>query len=173
MGGSATVLLLRTIHILAGVCWVGAVVFLACFLIPAIRAAGPGGGAVMSQLGQVRRMPLYMMLTAILAVLSGIGLYWRDSGGFQSAWRTTPTAMTFGAGAVLAILALIIGAAVNSPAGKRMGMLAAEMQRAGGPPAAEQIAEMQRLQARLAGATNLVAVLLILATIAMAVARYV
>jgi uncharacterized membrane protein len=168
---SAVVLLLRAIHILSGVCWVGAVVFIARFLLPSVRAAGPAGGAVMSQLG--RRLPIFLSLTAIFAVLSGLGLYWRDSGGFTSAWLSTPSAMTFGTGGALAIVGLIVGASVNSPAGKRMGELAGQMQRAGGPPSADQLAEMQKLQGRLTSATTVVATLLLLATLAMAVARYV
>ena len=42
----------------------------------------------------------------------------------------------------------------------------------GGPPSAEQAAEMQRLQGRLAGAMKVAAVLVVAAAALMAVARY-
>jgi hypothetical protein len=44
---------------------------------------------------------------------------------------------------------------------------------AAGPPPQELIAEMQRLQARLARSNNIAAVTLIVATLCMAIARYV
>ncbi len=75
-------------------------------------------------------------------------------------------------GGALAILAAAIGMAVNAPAGKRLGALAAEIKARGGPTPAD-VAELQALQARLARATNLTAGLLILATAAMAVARHI
>jgi hypothetical protein len=63
--------------------------------------------------------------------------------------------------------------AINSPTAKRLAALAGAIRAAGGPPTAEQAATMQRLQARLRAAMNAAAVLLLLATAAMAVARYV
>jgi hypothetical protein len=62
---------------------------------------------------------------------------------------------------------------VISPAGKRMTALGAGMQQAGGPPAPEQIAEMQALHARMAWSSRTASVLLIITTMLMAVARYV
>jgi hypothetical protein len=61
---------------------------------------------------------------------------------------------------------------VAAPVGKRLGVLAAAVQAEGGPTA-DEAAEMQRLQPRLASASTWVAILLLLATAAMAVARYV
>ena len=81
--------------------------------------------------------------------------------------------MTFGIGAVLALVAMCIGIFVASPAGMRASALGATIAAAGKPPTAEQVVEMQRLQARLGVASTLGAALLALTTIAMAVARYV
>lgn len=168
-----SVLALRLIHIVCGVIWVGGVLFIAWFLIPTIRGVGPSGGAIMSHMVQVRRLPLVMMAVAILTVLSGLALYWRDSAGFHGAWMQTGTGIVFSLGALLGLPSVAVGMAVNSPVSRRLGVLAAAAQAKGGPPSAEEAAEMQRLQTRLASASNLVAVLLVLATAAMAVARYV
>jgi uncharacterized membrane protein len=168
-----SVLALRLIHIVCGVIWVGGVLFIAWFLIPTIRGVGPAGGPVMSHIVQVRRLPLVMMVVAILTVLSGLALYWRDSAGFHGAWMQTGTGIVFSFGALLGLASVAVGMAVSSPVGRRLGLLAAAAQAKGGPPSAEEAAEMQRLQARLAAASNLVAALLVLATAAMAVARYV
>jgi hypothetical protein len=124
----------------------------------------------MAQLSQVRRMPLYLMGATILTILSGIGLYWRDSAG--GAWTRSGPGFVFGLGGVLGIVGAGIGMAVNSPR-ESGGALGAAAQARGGPPSPDELAEMQRLQARLAGSSRWVAVLLLLATAAMAVARYV
>ena len=173
MTDGPVLLLLRVVHVLCGVLWVGAAVFLAFYIIPSVREAGPGAAPFMQKLG-ARRPPTYMLTLAALTVLSGFGLYWRDSSGFQShEWLRSGSAMVFGVGGVLGLFVLILGAAVISPAGRRMGDLAAQMQGAGGPPTPELIAEMQALQARLARSNTIAAVMLIVTTLCMAVARYV
>src|SRR3954466_12244525 len=119
-----TVHLLRGVHILSGVFWVGAVLFIAGFLSPSIRAAGPAGAGVMQQLIGVRRLPLWLMSGTILTILSGIGLYWFDSAGFRSDWLGSGPGRVFGLGGVLAIVAAALGMAVNSPTARRLGELA-------------------------------------------------
>ena len=166
-------ILFRIIHVLAGVFWVGTAVFTAAFLVPTVRAIGPAGGPVMQQLAQVRKLPLYLMAAMILTLLSGIGLYSRASGGFSSAWMQSGPGITFGIGGALGLVAGLIGMFIVSPTAKRTGALAAAMQGAGKPPSPEQQAEMQRLQARAGTYSALGAGLLVLATTAMAVARYV
>jgi uncharacterized membrane protein len=170
----SALLVLRLLHIVLGVFWVGSVTMLTLFLLPSLGAAGPAGGAVMQQLTQVRRLPVWMMAAAILTVLSGLGLYWHDSAGFSSStWLASGSGRTFGLGGVLAIVAVVIGMAVNNPAGKKLGAMMAQVQAAGRPPSPEEAATIQRLQARLAKAAVTVTVLLLLATAAMALARYV
>jgi uncharacterized membrane protein len=170
---SGTLLLLRLLHIVTGVVWVGAVTLLTLLILPSLRAAGPAGGAVMQQLTQVRRMPLWLMAGSVLTLVSGIGLYWHDSGGFQSsAWLGSGSGRMFGLGGVLAIAGAAIGMIVNGPAAKRLGELMGQIQSAGRPPSADQSAELQRLQGRLSSVGMLVMILLLLATAAMAVARY-
>lgn len=166
-----TLHLLRLLHIVIGVFWVGAVTFIAFFLIPSLRAVGPAGGAVMEQL-TARRMPLWLMGAGILTVLSGFGLYWHDSAGFSSTWLASGPGRTFGFGAVMALIAVVVGMAVNSPVASRLGGLGTRIKAAGRPPSPDELAEMQRLQQRLARASVLAALLLLLAAAAMAVARY-
>jgi hypothetical protein len=54
-----------------------------------------------------------------------------------------------------------------------MGAISQGVAQRGGPPTPEEAAELQRLQRRMGVAGKVVAVLLLLATTAMAVARYV
>ncbi|HEV2642235.1 MAG TPA: hypothetical protein VGT98_05995 [Candidatus Elarobacter sp.] len=108
----------------------------------------------------------------MLTILSGLTLYWRVSDGFQStAWLASGTAKVLGAGGLLAIVASVAGMVVSSPTAKRMAGLSAAVRAAGGPPSAEQLAEIQRLQNRLFTVSRIAAALLVLATAAMAIAR--
>jgi hypothetical protein len=171
---SGLLLLLRLIHIVIGVFWVGAVAFLAFFLIPTLESIGPAGGPVMQQLTQVRRMPAWLTAAGVLTILAGLLLYWHDSAGFGSAeWMGSGPGITFGLGAVLAIAGTGFGTAVNAPAARELGAIMARAQAAGGPPSPAELAAVQRLQMRLAWGARVSAVLLLLAAAAMSVARYI
>jgi hypothetical protein len=127
----------------------------------------------MEHLVQVRRLPVRLMISMALVILSGIALYWKDSDGFQSAWMRSGPGTVFGIGAVLAIASGLVGMTVSSPASRQMATLTSAIKARGTAPGPEELAEMQRLQSRLRSAGQMVAVLLVLATVAMAVARYV
>lgn len=162
---------LRLIHIVTGVLWTGSVVFLATMLVPAIRAAGPSGGGVMRELMQNRKMPVLLAATAWLAILSGGTLAYIDAGPLGFRWFERGAGLVFGMGAVAALAALLVGVLVNAPTGKRMGALAARLQAEGRPPTAQEAAQLGNLQDTLFNATRLAALLLLLATGLMAVAR--
>jgi uncharacterized membrane protein len=166
-------ILLRLIHVLFGVFWAGTAIFNAAFLLPAVRALGPAGGPVMNEIAQKRKLPIYFFISGILTVLSGFGLFWHDSAGFTNDFMRSAGGMTFGTGGLLALVTLLLGIFVITPAAIRASKLGATMASAGKPPTPEQAAEMQKLQAKLGKLGMLAAVLLTLTTIAMAVARYV
>jgi len=171
---TGVLLLIRLIHIVVGVFWVGAVVFIAFFLVPSLRGAGPAGGAIMQQLTQQRRMHVWLTASGGITILAGLLLYWHDSGGFSSVqWMRSGSGITFGLGAVLAIAGTGVGTAVNAPAARELGVIMARGQVAGAPLIAADLATAQRLQARLAIGAQASAVLLLLAAAAMSVARYV
>ena len=163
---------LRLLHILSGVFWVGSVLFTARFLMPSLQGAGPAAGPVLAQLGQ-RRMPLIMMMTALVTVASGIWLMAIASGGAMGAWMRSGPGRTFGIGGALAILTLVVGMSINIPATNRMAAINKGAAARGGPPTPAEAAELERLQRRVGIGTRIVSVLLVLATAAMAVARYV
>lgn len=162
---------LRLIHLFSSVFWVGTIFFYALFLLRRVKAAGPVGGQFMQQLSQP---PLTATLSSAsgLAVLSGILLYWRASGGFDSAWIGTAPGLALTAGGVTALLAMVIGVIVSRPAASRMAALGREIAAAGGPPSPAQAAEVQALSARLERALYQTAYLLVITLIGMAIARY-
>ena len=163
--------ILRLIHIVFGVFWVGSVLFTTVVLMPSMRAAGPSGVTVMKELGR-RRLPLIMMGSALLTVGAGIWLMIILASGDPAVWMRSGTGRAFSMGGGLAILALVLGMAINAPTARRMSAIGEAVDKRGGPPTADEAKQLQQLQSRMATASVLVAVLLLLATAAMAVARY-
>lgn len=162
---------LRLVHVGLGAFWVGAMLLNVIFLMPAIRDAGPAGGAVMAGL-QRRRMMVWLPIIALLTILSGYGLIESVWGG-PAYMFTTPSHVTFTMGAVAAIIAFLLGIGVLRPAMMRSMRLMGEME---GVPEAERaarMAEVTKLRARGTVAANGIAVLLVIALGAMAIGRYV
>ncbi len=166
------VITLRLLHIVLGVFWAGALIFVALFLVPSVQDVGPDGAKVMAAL-QRRRFMDVMPIVAGLTILSGLWLYWRLSGGPHRAWVTSPLGLALGVGGLLAVIAFVVGVGVMRPAVMRAGPLAqAAAQMPEGSDRSAQLAVVQQLRRRSASAGRVVAVLLALATALMAVARY-
>jgi uncharacterized membrane protein len=168
-----TIGILRAVHILAAIFWTGVMMMNAAFLMPAVRAAGPAGGQVMRQLVQARRLPRYINLAVLLTLLTGTVLLWWTSGGFAGAWLASRKGIVYQLGAACTLLTALVGQFVNGPTARRLGGLGAAIERGGQPPTPAQQSEMRTLQSRLAAATRLAALLLSVAAVAMAMARYV
>src|SRR5690606_6564649 len=164
---------LRLIHVIAGVVWVGAAFVLAAYVIPSVRAAGPAGGAVMRQITQARKLPVLMTWVTWLTVLSGVALYWRLSNGFAPAFFRSGMGTVFGIGGLLGIAGMVLGIAVSSPTAKKLGALGAAIAQGGGAPTPEQLAQNAKLQGRMLAAGRAGANILLASTAAMALARYV
>jgi uncharacterized membrane protein len=167
--------LLRLVHILAGIFWVGATLVLAAFLMPAARAVGPGAGALMSQLMQRQRLQLWMNVAMTLAILAGFALYGLDSRMSGGGFGRSATGMTLALGGLFAIAAAGVGGAMIKPTGRKLGEIAERMQQAlrgGGGPPADLVAEAQPLQRKMQRALTIMSVLLVLSATTMAIARY-
>ena len=161
---------LRLVHIVAGVVWVGSAVFAALFVLPTARALGAEGGRFVARL--MPRSGPVLGGAMLLTIVSGFIMYGRLSAGFNRAWVTSRVGLALSAGAVAALLAVIVGVAVNAPAGAKMARLRKGLETQGGTPTAAQAAELATLQARVERGARLVALLLLTAAAAMAVARY-
>jgi hypothetical protein len=168
---NALLLVMRVVHVLCGVFWAGALIFMALFLTPAIRDAGPDGANVALGL-QRRRLLDIMPLVAVVTILSGLWLLWRVSGGFQPAFFHTGTGTVISVGAAAALIALAIGLGVMRPAMTGAFRIAQAAAAAPPPERETQLAIVQRLRQRAAAAGRAVAGLLTIAVMAMALARY-
>jgi len=166
------ILLLRLIHILFGAYWMGAIAFVAIFLEPSVRAAGPAGGPFMAQL-QKRKFSVWTMIAAALTIVSGILLLGIDSNWFTSGFLSSKMAIALQTGAGLAIIAAAFGSAFARPAAARLAVLMPQLaQTAPGAERDKIDAECKRHLGRLAFAGRVAAGLVIVAVALMAVARY-
>ena len=165
-------ILLRLIHILAGITWVGAMIFTVFFLIPAVKDEPPLMGKVFQ--GLMRRKYMQAMpIVAILTILSGLWMIWITSGGHLAMYNSTPSGHTFTMAGGLGILGFLIGMFVARPAGMRVSQLSGRLAEAtDGAEKARLQAEIAALQKRNVLATNVVVGLLLLTVAGMAIARY-
>lgn len=166
----AELFLLRLIHILGGILWVGAGLFSTFFLAPAMKSAGPAAaGAIMANL-QKRRMFTIMPIVATLTILSGARLMWIVSAG-NSGWFASRPGHAYAISGAFAIIAFLTGLFVARPAMARAGRLA---QTAASDGASKEMlaAEMAKLQKRAAASTGVATTFLIIAAAGMSIARY-
>jgi hypothetical protein len=166
------VIILRVIHIAAGTFWVGAAFVLFLFIQPSAKELGPEGQRFMGHLVARRKLPIVIMIAGIVTVLAGVLLYWRASDGFDADWISSGPGVAFTVGGLAAITTLALGLGITKPAVDRMGALGQEIATSGGQPTPSQASEMQRLQARLLLIGRLSMVLLTIAVVTMAMARF-
>jgi uncharacterized membrane protein len=169
----AEFLVLRLIHVLTGIAWLGSGIFTSVFLVPALSGSPAVMGQVLAGL-QRRRYFLVVPIVSALTVLSGLRLLWIDSAGFDSAYFATGMGRTFALGGVAAIIALVLTLGVARPAAARAGGISASL--AATQDGAERellLKELDRVRRRGAMSTALAVGFGILAASGMAVARYV
>jgi len=162
-------IVLRVIHIGSAIFWVGSATFLLVFVEPTVRALGPQGGSFMAHMNTARKMPQVIAISAVLTIAAGIWLYWRDTRFDLDVISTAPV-IGLTVGAVAAILAFVIGLTMVRPRVERLGALGGAM--ASGSPTQEQVQEMGQLQGSLRGISIFNEVLLVIAVVAMASARF-
>lgn len=165
-------IVLRLVHVTAGVFWAGAALTVIGFVAPTAKDIGPEGGRFIQRLTGARRLPVYMSLGALLTTLTGLWLYWRASGALQPGWITTGVGMGFTVGGLAGVIAFVVGMIVQEPAARRMAAIGMEIQSAGGPPSPALLAEMQALQERIGQGGLWTVAMLVVCVLAMSVAQY-
>lgn len=165
-------IVLRAVHILTAVFWVGSFYLFFFFIEPSVKELGPTGGQFMGHLAGKKKMPIVIAVTAATTIVAGTLLYWRVSGGFNVDWITSAPGVALTVGALSAIVAFGLGFIIIKPAVDRMGVIGQGIAATGTPPSEDQAAEMQRLGARLVVVGRIDLVLLTVAVIMMATARY-
>lgn len=162
------VIVLRLIHILGGVFWVGSSVILGLYIAPTAAATAESGQKFMAHLVTRARITIWITGAALLTVLAGAILYWIDSQGLTSAWQNSGPGVGFGLGGLFALVGLAFGTLVGKNT-SLLGHMAAQIQ---GRPSPEQMTKIQAAQKQLAYASPISTTALIVALTCMATARY-
>jgi len=164
-------IILRVLHVGGGVFWAGGMFLLAGFVEPVVAAAGPEGGRFMGRLAG--RFTPAMTVAGVTTLVAGVWLLWRDSGGFQSAFMGSGMGVALSIGALSGVVAAVIGLGVGARNALRLRALSGVIQGQPAGPTPEQLGQVQALQRRLRLGARITALLLGVAVVCMAVARYV
>lgn len=162
------ILVLRLVHILSGMFWIGSSILLGFFIVPAVRATSTIGQKFMAHLDTSTRLPIAITISAILTVTAGGWLYWIDSEGLTSAWKNSGPGWGFGTGGLFALIGFVFGALAGRSA-YTQGKLVVQVQ---GEPTAEQVNLIEAAQKQYRVVRFISNIALIIALACMATARY-
>ncbi len=165
-------LVLHVLHIVAGVVWAGGTILMGLFVAPAALATRPESGRFLQYLTGPRKLPLFMTTAAWIAVLSGLAMFAPTLGNLGPGVMRSPRGLTLSLGAFIALGAFLEGMFVNAPAAARIGRLGQAIAASGQGPTAEQLQQLQALQARVTRGSARGAVMLLVAVVCMAAARW-
>jgi uncharacterized membrane protein len=169
----AYLVLLRIVHILTGVIWVGSLFVVVVFVQPSAAALGPVGAPFMSELRR-RGFVDVVFVDAVFTVVAGAFLYWHDWHRYQGFgdWLASTFGRALTVGALLAISGLVVAAVLTRPTIGRLVSLGKQIAESDGSPKPETAARIGSLQRRLVVAERVSFSLVLLAVVAMSSARY-
>jgi uncharacterized membrane protein len=159
--------LLRIVHIVAGVIWVGGTLMMTFFVAPTVNATGEAGQKFAGHLMGNLKFSQRMAAAAGLTILAGALLYWNDMSG-SPLWAGSGAGRAFGIGAAFAIIGFVFGIMIGRTT-RAMAQLGAQFQ---GKPSDEQMAQIQKMQKQQVTYSYTASTTLVIALIFMAIARY-
>ncbi len=160
--------LIRIIHIVSAVFWVGFVGFSAFVLEPAVKAAGAQGEVITRGLFRNGRYVMLMAAAGGIAVLAGIVLFIMDraTGSFTS--RTQE--IIFSIGGLFGIIGAIVNGAGLGRAAREMVAAGKKVEDSGSKPSANLMAEYQAAQAKMFRFSRWTTYVVVLALLLMVIA---
>ncbi len=168
---STELIVLRLVHVLGGIFWVGGGIYSSVFVMPAVATLGPAAAPFVGEL-QRRQLFTVLPIVAVLTMVSGVRLCWIVSGGFPASYFETASGFTYAAAGAASLVGFLIAMFISRPASQRLGALSASLPSLAGPSRDAAAAEIARLQQRASVGTAAAVWLLTLSAIGMAVARY-
>jgi hypothetical protein len=163
------VVLLRLTHIVAAFVWVGLGVATNFYIAPALGAAGESGWRSFKSLMTNTNYPMAFPAAAGLTTLAGLLLY--VFGNTTARFSTTGN-IVLGIGAVAGLLAMAHGATATGGKTRDLGKSLMTHVKDGQPIAPEGLAEMNGLAAELRRHSQISVIIMLLALVGMASARY-
>ncbi len=158
------VIVLRILHVGAGIFWAGSILVLLRFLIPTAQAVGPAAGPFMGRLTGEAKFGEIAGAAGVITILSGTLLYWHDFGEvipFNAAMAG------FAIGGVAAIALWIVGMFQLRPANEKLAALGARA--AQGENVGTEMGQTMAARDRL---IPVMTILVVVAILAMAISRY-
>jgi uncharacterized membrane protein len=165
-------LVLRLVHIVASVCWVGGAFIFFLFVEPTAKALAPTGMEFVKYMVTKRRFSIFMVISSSLTVLSGALLIWQSASGQWLDYIKTGPGLGFTLGSLVGVVVYLVGMFGVNPRAIRMAKLGGEIETAGGPPTPAQSAEMQKLDKEMSVLGLIDFILVALSLALMATARY-
>ncbi len=144
-------LILRVLHIGAGVLWAGGTMMIAWFVSPSARKTGPAAGPFMEAFLKSKVVQVGTAAN-VVTVATGIWLISSPNGVQISTWQDSVLVI----GALAGMLASVFAFGRQRPTALALSDLGATIAASGGPPTVDQAGEMQRLQAAMGRGANII-----------------
>lgn len=161
--------ILRLVHILAAIAWVGGAFFVLAVLDPLMgRLSAAEGNRFMRHIQLRTKLAAYFPVAAVLSVVAGFLLFLHL--GEARPRMDTPSGQVFHLGVAAGILGLVWGGAMEGRLNGRIGKLARRIEAGPADPALET--QMTAMSARLRSASRVSGALLLVAAFGMATFRY-
>jgi uncharacterized membrane protein len=165
-------IVLRLVHVVSSVCWVGGGFTTFLFVGPTAKDMQPMGMEFLAHMAGKRRFNTFMMVNSTLTVLSGALLLWAVTGDSLAEYLQTGPGLGFALGSLAGVVVYFVGMfGVGMPTGK-LSKLGAEIKLAGLPPTPAQVAEIQKLDQTISFYHKVDFALVALSLILMATSRY-
>lgn len=170
-GGIIAITVLRLLHIVAGVIWVGAGVALSMYIEPALEKSGVNTTHFLRALYTRTGFDKLMPIVAVITTVAGIILYGIVSNGFSDVdFMRSGKGIVLGIGALFGLMAFGHGGGALGPMTGKYNKLVNE---AGDNPTEEQQQSLTDLEAKLRRHGRISMWLAVVAVVFMAGARYI
>ena len=165
------IIILRILHIVAGISWAGGAIHYFLFIGPTAKAIAPESQKFMGYLMEQKRWTLFMSAMSLVTILAGAGLYYRI-GSVNWGWVATAPGIGFTIGALTGILLFGVGHLMLGPRVNRMGQISREVQANGGLASAQQADQLSQLQKEIEIIGKVDFLMVMIALLTMSTARY-
>jgi uncharacterized membrane protein len=162
--------IVRLLHVLFGVFWVGSVFFTMLILKPRLTKLGPMFEKPVMAAIMPRVVPA-MFVSAIIVFISGSILTYNMRAGDIGSLLTTSWGVMIFLGIIATVGAIIVGLGGLTPTGIQLGKISGELN--GQPPTPAQAASLDRLGRRMDLLERFDFVLVLFALVTMPLARFV
>ncbi|MCX7737086.1 MAG: hypothetical protein N2319_10265 [Candidatus Kapabacteria bacterium] len=156
--------IIKVLHILSAIFWMGGSIFISAFLLPAVKKSGPSSKELIHNLFNIYKLPLVLNIASSLTVILGLIQYWKTTAGYQQISFHFPGGIGLFHGIIFGLIAFIWGHAFQSPNSKKLSRLMAQVQ---DKPSTEQFLQIQKIQKKVIFGGWLTLILLFLSLLGM------